>query len=89
MIDKRKKDRGFLNYEHPKDVGMSYFAHLKFAWNESKEAWWMGIVMFVHGLIPWVWDWEFNQYLNEAKKRVEPQDEVRQNSWGDSTVDME
>ena len=77
MIDNRKKDRGFLNYKHPKDVGMSYFAHLKFAWNESKEAWWMGVVMFVHGLLPWIWDWEFTQYLDEAKERIEPQDKVR------------
>ena len=59
------------------------------AWNESKEAWWIGVVMFVHGLIPWVWDWEFNQYLKDAKKRVEPQDTVRKSSWGKPTVDME
>ena len=78
-----------LNRKHPKDVGMTYFSHLKFAWNESKEAWWMGVVMFVHGLIPWVWDWEFNQYLKDAKKRVEPQDTVRKSSWGKPTVDME
>ena len=45
--------------------------------------------MFVHGLIPWVWDWEFNQYLKDAKKRVEPQDTVRKSSWGKPTVDME
>ena len=66
-----------INRKHPKDVGLTYLQHLKFAWNESKEAWWMGIVMFVHGLIPWIWDWEFNQYLDDAKKRVGPQHENR------------
>ena len=66
-----------LNRKHPKDVGMTYLSHLKFAWNESRWACWMGVVMFVHGLIPWVWDWEFNEYLNDAKKRVDPQDAAR------------
>ena len=66
-----------LNRKHPKDVGLTYFSHLKFAWNETKEAWWMGVVMFVHGLLPWIWDWKFSQYLNDAKKRVDPQDEAR------------
>ena len=68
-----------LNRKHPKDVGMTYFSHLKFAWNESKEAWWMGVVMFVHGLIPWVWDWKFSNYLDKAKKRIAPQHENRKN----------
>jgi hypothetical protein len=47
--------------------------------------------MFVHGLIPWVWSWVFNQYLDDAKKRVGPQHEERKNkkSWGKPTVDME
>ncbi len=66
-----------INRKHPEDVGLTYLQHLKFAWNESKEAWWMGIVMFVHGLIPWIWDWEFNQYLDKAKKRVAPQHDNR------------
>ena len=66
-----------VNKKHPGDVGLSYFAHLKFAWNEAKEAWCISIVMFVHGLLPWVWDWQFNKYLDEAKKRVAPQHKVR------------
>ena len=37
----------------------------------------MGVVMFVHGIFPWIWDWEFTQYLDEAKKRVGPQHEER------------
>ena len=47
--------------------------------------------MFVHGLIPWIWDWEFSKYLGEAKKRIDPQHEVRKNkkTWGKPTLDME
>jgi len=37
----------------------------------------MVIVMFIHGVVPWVWDWKFNHYLGEAKKRVAPQHENR------------
>ena len=45
--------------------------------------------MFIHGLLPWIWDWKFNEYLDDAKKRVEPQDKVRKNSWGKPTIWME
>ena len=80
-----------LNREHPKDVGLTYFTHLKFAWLESIHAFRIFLLMFVHGLIPWIWSWVFNQYLDDAKKRVGPQHEERKNkkSWGKPTVDME
>ena len=66
-----------MNFNHPKDVGLSYLQHLKFAWNESIHALWMTIVMFIHGIVPWIWDWKFNHYLGEAKKRAAPQHENR------------
>jgi|TARA_B110000977_G_scaffold174797_1_gene228971 hypothetical protein len=78
-----------LNRKHPKDVGLTYFAHLKFAWLESIHAFRIFLLMFVHGLIPWIWDWKFSKYLDEANKRIEPQDKVRKNSWGKPTVYME
>ena len=80
-----------LNREHPKDVGLTYFSHLKFAWLESIHALRIFVLMFVHGLIPWIWDWEFSKYLGEAKKRIDPQHEVRKNkkTWGKPTLDME
>jgi hypothetical protein len=80
-----------LNRKHPKDVGLTYFTHLKFAWLESIHAFRIFLLMFVHGLIPWIWSWVFNQYLDDAKKRVGPQHEERKNkkSWGKPTVDME
>ena len=64
-----------LNRKHPKDVGMTYFSHLKFAWNESKEAWCMGVVMFVHGLFPWIWDWKFSHgiaYISDYLMESDP-----------------
>ena len=59
-----------INKEHPKDVGLGYFSHLKFAWCEMIRLECMAIVMFVHGVIPWVWDNKFSDYLDKAKSRV-------------------
>jgi len=39
--------------------------------------------MFVHGLIPWIWDWKFDAYLKEAHKRVAPQAEARAKTYGE------
>jgi len=78
-----------INTEHPRDVGLTYFQHLKFAWFESIYAFRIFLLMFIHGLLPWIWDWKFNEYLDDAKKRVEPQDKVRKNSWGKPTIWME
>jgi|OM-RGC.v1.034116269 hypothetical protein len=66
-----------MNKEHPKDVGLTYWQHLKFAWGECFRLGCMEFVMFVHGLIPWVWDWKYSQFINEAKKRIDPQHENR------------
>ena len=68
-----------LNRNHPKDVGLTYFQHLKFAWCESIYALWVSIFMLIHGMIPWVWDWKFSNYLDKAKKRIAPQHENRKN----------
>ena len=59
-----------VNKNHPKDVGLSYFSHLKFAWGEMIRLECMAIVMFVHGLFPWVLDGRFVEYIDLAKKRV-------------------
>lgn len=66
-----------MNREHPKDVGLTYWKHLKFTWSEAVRLECMSGVMFVHGLIPWIWDWRFNKYLNDAQKRIKPQAEMR------------
>jgi hypothetical protein len=35
-----------LNFNHPKDVGFTYYDHLKFTWKESILALGMSLVMF-------------------------------------------
>jgi hypothetical protein len=69
-----------INKKHPSDAGLTYWQHLKFAWGEMIRLVGMGFVMFVHGLIPWVWDWKYNQFIDEAKKRIAPQHENRKRS---------
>ena len=59
-----------MNKHHPADVGLTYGAHLYFAWNEMRYLVGMAIVMFVHGLIPWVWDHKFSRYIESANKRI-------------------
>ena len=67
-----------MNKNHPYDVGLSYLGHLKFAWGECFRLNCISFVMFVHGLVPWIWDWKYDEYLDEAKKRVEPQKTKRE-----------
>mgnify|MGYP003632685870 FL=1 len=66
-----------INKKHPGDVGLTYWTHLKFAWGECIRLIYMSFIMFIHGLCPWVWDWKYNEYISQAKKRIEPQDNHR------------
>ena len=59
-----------INKEHPEDVGLTYFSHLKFAWCEMIRLECMACVMFVHGIVPWVWDNRFSKYIDNAKERI-------------------
>ena len=52
MTNDHKSDRGLLNFEHPKDVGLNYYDHLKFTWKESFLALGMSLIMFIHGIFP-------------------------------------
>jgi len=60
-----------FNFKHPKDVNLNYFNHLKFSWCESIRAFGMCLVMFVHGIIPYIFDNTFSNYIKKAKERVE------------------
>ncbi len=60
-----------LNFNHPKDVDMGYWKHLKFAWAEMFRLGCMEFVMFVHGLFPFIWDKKFSKYIKNAQKRME------------------
>jgi len=66
-----------INMKHPKDVGLTYWKHLKFAWGECVRSLLISFVMFIHGIIPWIWDWKYNAFIDGAKKRITPQHENR------------
>lgn len=60
-----------LNFRHPSDVGLGYFAHMRFTWGESVRALGMGVVMFVHGIFPPVFDKDFSAYVKKAQERID------------------
>jgi hypothetical protein len=35
-----------------------------------------GVVLF-HGIVPWIWDWRFSAYLDNAHKRIKSQTATR------------
>ena len=80
-----------MNKKHPADVGLSYLAHLKFTWSEMIRLAGMEFVMFVHGLIPWVWDHKFSNYIKNTQERINRVSETTPKAWGDSstTANME
>ena len=71
MTNNRKSDRGFLNFNHPKDVGFNYYEHLKFTWMESIRALGMSLVMFIHGIFPPLFDLLFSEYIKKAQERID------------------
>ena len=72
-----------INRNHPRDVGLTYLKHLKFAWGESIQSIWVVFFMFIHGIVPWIWDWKFDAYLKEAAERVAPQEKARIETYGE------
>ena len=60
-----------FNFNHPKDVGMGYWKHLRFAWSEMVRLGCMEFVMFIHGLFPFIWDGKFSEYIKKAQERVD------------------
>ena len=37
----------------------------------------MSGVMLFHGIVPWIWDWRFSAYLDNAHKRIKSQTATR------------
>ena len=70
-----------FNKNHPSNVGLTYWQHLKFAWAEAFRLDMIKYVMLIHGLIPWIWDKSFSEYLVKAQARIVPLlDEKEKNS---------
>jgi len=66
-----------MNKQHPQDVGLTYIQHLKFTWGESVRLVCMSGVMLFHGIVPWIWDWRFSAYLDNAHNRIKSQTATR------------
>ena len=66
-----------MNKQHPQDVGLTYIQHLKFTWGESVRLVCMSVVMIIHGVVPWIWDWRVSAYLSTARERIDPQGKQR------------
>jgi len=64
-------NRGFLNFEHPKDVGLNYFSHLKFAWKESFMSLVASVVMFMHGIFPPLFDLWYSNHIKKSQERLD------------------
>ena len=74
-----------FNFNHPKDVGMGYWKHLRFAWGEMVRLGCMEFVMFTHGLFPFIWDHKFSNYIKNAQERINGVSETTPKAWGDSS----
>jgi len=59
-----------LNFNHPKDVGLNYWPHLKFTWGESLRSLGMFFVMIIHGIFPPIFDHKFSEYIKKAQERI-------------------
>ena len=61
----------YLNFEHPGDVGLDYFSHLKFTWKESIMALCISLIMFIHGIFPPLFALIFSGYIKKAQERID------------------
>ena len=73
-----------LNFNHPKDVGLNYWPHLKFTWGESLRSLGMCFVMFTHGVFPPIFDYKFAKYIKKAQERINKVSKITPEAWGDS-----
>jgi len=75
-----------LNFNHPKDVGLNYWSHLKFTWSESSRSLGICFVMFIHGIFPPIFDNKFSEYIKNAQKRINKIPRPTPKAWGDSAT---
>lgn len=46
---------------HLEEVNKTYFEHLRFAWS-------VAFVLFIHGLLPFVWETKATEMIENSKK---------------------
>ena len=71
MSNEKESNRGFLNFDHPKDVGLSYLRHLCFTWKESIRCLVASVVMFIHGIFPPLFDLWYSDHVKKAQERID------------------
>ena len=71
MKSRDESNRGFLNFNHPTDVGLNYFQHLCFTWKESVRALGASVVMFLHGIFPPLFDLWYREYIRKTQERID------------------
>ena len=49
-----------MNRNHLKEARETYWEHLSFAWS-------VGFVLFVHGLLPWIWEWKATEMMEKRE----------------------
>ena len=59
-----------MNFNHPKDVCLNYWQHLIFAWKEAFFAMITFFIMILHGIVPWIFDIYFTDYIKGAQDRL-------------------
>ena len=59
-----------LNFRHPGDVGQSYFQHLLFALIEAIRCIVVGILLIIHAVFPFVFDYIYSNHIRKASERI-------------------
>ena len=66
-----------FNFNHPSDVNLTYIEHLSFTWKESARSLLSFFIMFIHGIVPPLFDWWYSEHIEKAKERVDKINEGR------------
>jgi len=66
-----------FNFKHPSDVNLTYMEHLRFTWKESARSFVAFLVMFIHGIFPFILDWWYDNHIQKTKKRIDKVNEGR------------
>ena len=72
--------------KHLKQVNATYRSHLKFAWGEAIRCVFMSIILFIHGLIPYLFPNRFSKFILVAQKRIDKFQGTTSSAWGDSST---
>ena len=62
-----------MKIKHLEWIQETYWEHLKFAWS-------VGLVMMVHGLLPWVWEFRATEMM--ARREMARNERIRKNRAG-------